>query len=406
MNSIHAISPVLAVAGLLGFGGSFIRRRTTSQTAFEVVPKVQWRPLSGQGRTVVGIDFGAESIKLVQIRRTRRGPRLENYAVVATPPGAISDGVAANPDGLAAALGAIYASQRIGQRRVGSVVGGPAVLIRHVNYPQMTRVELERALKWDIDQHLPIPGDQAVFDFTIIDGMDSAPAGQMAVMIVGTNRRNLDGYLKVFRKCRLKPWAIELDALADLRALRFMGYVPRETGDPFVVLDLGLTGTRINIFHNGVPLLSRTVAPDGRALTQALVDQLKVPWAEAEKIKREQGLTPGTMAEPVLRPLVTELLSAVTRSAEFFMIQNRGRVIRQAFLLGGGASMPELEAAVAESLSEGLSRNSLTPVSVEVRVAVPPNELAIHPRLNPFTQHLGPQLATALGAALREEPEQ
>jgi type IV pilus assembly protein PilM len=330
---------------------------------------------------------------------------VENFAEIPTPTGAVAEGAVADPMAITGVLANIWSALRLRQPRVGTVIGGSGVLIRHVNYPRMSKAELSRALSFDIDQHLPIPRDQAVFDYAVAEAASVSQPGQMPVMIVGAQRRLVEGQLLALKKARLRAQTIDLDALAILRGLRFSGLIPFGSQEPLVVLDLGATATRVNIFVNGVPVLTRAVPLDNRALTQVIVDGLGVDRQEAERLKREQGLVSGSRVAELLRSPLEEMLSAVSRSVEFFMIQNRGLSLSQVYLTGGGAQLPGLAPMALEYLAGTLSERFPNIGALDVRVASLPGKLAAHRRLLGVIQHLGPQFLSALGAALREEVE-
>lgn len=360
----------------------------------------RWGALTWQRGTVVGLDFGAGYLKLAQVRWLRQGPRLENFAVVPMAPGMVDEGLIARPAAVADLLQAVYDELGISQSHVGTAIGGPAILMRHLFLPQVSPEEMRDLMRYEAPQHLPIPEESLVYDFTPIPGATGAPENQSALFLAGTNKRLVESYLSVFSQSRLRPQAIELDAFAELRMLEYAGLVPDHAPPPFALIDLGEAGTRVSVFQFGVPVLTRTIPAGLRTLRTALADTIGSDAALAEEALRESGVEATPEMAIALEPWLREMLESVGRSLEFFLIQNRGVHLERLFLTGGGAMLP----GMAEALANHLDRT--VPSRPEAGFRVEPvglDSFEINPEILPHVSPYGPMLTVALGSALREE---
>lgn len=360
----------------------------------------RWHPLARQRRTCVGIDFGAGGLKVVQIRWTRQGPRLENYAVIPVPSNLLDEGVIIDPVGAGDLLKAVLGSMGLTQSAVGTCIGGPSIILRYINLPRVPAEEMRAAMKFEAPQHLPVPEDQLVFDFTPVPEAAGVPEHQMAVFLAGTHKKLVDSVLASLNRAGLKSHAIELDCLATLRALQWVGVVSHTSQSPFVLLDFGEVGTRISIIRYGVPMLSRTVPTGLYHLRAAVADVMQLSMAEAEMALRTKGVRSETDLGPAVGSWLGGLKESIARSIEFFLIQNRGITLERIFLVGGGALMPDLPEALSAHLATVLSGRG-----EDNRLLMQPVGLAgldINPELLPGINYFGPLLVTALGSALRE----
>jgi type IV pilus assembly protein PilM len=360
----------------------------------------RWGALARQRRTSVGIDFGAGALKVAQIRWTRQGPRLENYAYVPLPPGVMDDGALREPAEMGDMLRSTLAQMGLQQPVVGACVGGPSVLMRYINLPKVSPEEIRSAMKFEAPQHLPIPEDQLVYDFTPVPEAAGVPEHQMAVFLSGTHKKLIDSFTDTLGRAGLRPSAIELDCLAALRAVEWLGVVSHTSQLPMVLLDFGEMGTRISVMRYGVPMLSRTIPTGLHHLRTAVADTLHVSAAEAEMALRVKGVKGDPELDPAVEPWVTSLMESVGRSIEFFMIQNRGATLERVFLIGGGAAMPSLPEALTSHLQTVLDGRA---DAGQLRVQpVGLAGLEIQSELLPDVNNIGPMLITALGSALRE----
>jgi len=361
----------------------------------------RWSPFPLQGKTGVGVDFGAGHVKVVQVRWARNGPRLENYAVAPLEPGMMLEGAVVNPDRLGELLGRLTRAMGLRQPMVGCSVGGPAIMLRYLNLPRVGAEEMRAAMKFEAPQHLPIPEEQLVYDFCTLPDAPGVPEHQISVFLVGTQRRLVQGHLDGLAKASLRADAVELDCLALLRALEWMGAVPHESPQPLVLMDFGEVGTRISIMRHGVPMLSRTIPTGILHLRAAIADTLGVPLYEAERLLRLQGVEEDLELAPAVGPWLDSLTEAIGRSIEFFLIQHRGTQLERVFLAGGGVMLQGLGRVLTERLAPSMGlRPDGAPVTVQpVRL----EGIEINPVLLPQVNSVGPLLLTALGSALREE---
>lgn len=360
----------------------------------------KWHPLARQRRTCVGIDFGAGSMKLVQVRWTRQGPRLENYAVVPVLPGLMEEGAVSDPASMGELLRSALGGMGLGQSVVGTCVGGPAILMRYINLPRVPPEEMRSAMRFEAPQHLPVPEDQLVYDFTPVPEATGVPEHQMAVFLAGTHRKLVDSFLGALARGGLKAGAIELDCLSILRALQWTGMVSETSQTPLVLLDFGESGTRVSVMRYGVPMLSRTIPVGLHHLRVAVADTLQIPVAEAEMSLRLKGVSSESDLAPAVEPWMAGLMESIGRSVEFFLIQNRGSTLDRVYLIGGGATLPHLPEALSRHLMKAMGSR---PDSEEPRIQpVGLAGLDINPELLPGVNQFGPLLMTALGSALRE----
>jgi len=360
----------------------------------------KWHPLARQRRTSVGVEFGAGALKIAQIRWGRQGPRLENYAIVPLPPGMMDEGAVADPTTVGDLLKSTLIGMGLNQLVAGTSIGGPAILMRYINLPRVPPEEMRSAMKFEAPQHLPIPEDQLIYDFSPVPEAVGVPEHQMAVFLSGTHRKLVDSFLGTLGRAGLRPGAIELDCLAALRALQRTGLVSHTSQLPLVLLDFGEVGTRISVIRYGVPMLSRTIPTGLHHLRTAIADTLQISLAEAELALRLKGVGDDAELAPAVEPWLGGLMESVARSIEFFLIQNRGASLERVFLIGGGATLPHLPEMLMnhlKSVTAGRSEGNdlrVQPVGLA--------GLDINPDLLPGVNYFGPLLVIALGAALRE----
>src|SRR5215831_5392298 len=106
-----------------------------------------------EGKNLVGVDIGASSIKVVQLKESRKRLSIHKWGFVPLPPQTIIDGHVMNSGVVIESLNRIFAEQKITQRDVSIGVYGQSVIVRKITVPMMTPAELDEQINWEAEQH-------------------------------------------------------------------------------------------------------------------------------------------------------------------------------------------------------------------------------------------------------------
>jgi len=177
------------------------------------------------------------------------------------------------------------------------------------------------------------------------------------------------------------------------------------------LIDIGADVSQVTLFQNKCPVFTRSIPIGGNRVTEAVMESMKMQREDAERLKFNGGVgsaaaktdvAKGNMMEALDQAIDTalgvaefeqffgELSSEVSRTLEYYQVQNRSVSISQVFLTGGGSK--------TGNLSERLSQTLELPVTLHD----PLTDIDIAPSFNrKHLQGIGPQLAVALGLAMR-----
>jgi type IV pilus assembly protein PilM len=347
--------------------------------------------LAGGGGATVGIDIGKRAIKVAQVRRTAKGPELQRFGVAPTPRGSVEGGLVLDPPAVAQVLQGLLRSARIGARRVIVAVTGQNVLARVLRFPPIPEDEVKRAIRWEAERHLPFPVDEAVIDVQTVRQVTQDNQRTLEVLLAAAPEALVLTYIQTLQNARLTVDAIEVAALAMARGLAHAG-----SSGTHVLVNLGASMTDVAVVHDGVPQFTRTILVGGDTITQAISKLLQVDEAAAEQVKMRYGLGweewppergEGAYAAQMVEAL-SELVTQVRRSLDFFRAQFAGVTITDMILCGGGALLRHLDRHLTGELD--------LPVTIGNPLdGMQPGEQQL------AAQALAPQLAVAMGLAMR-----
>ena len=167
----------------------------------------------------VGLDVEAGSVAATEVRSNGH-VAVTRYGVLPLGPGVSREGEVTDPQELGAALKQLFAEHQLSKSvRLG--VANQRVAVRTLRLPPIeNRSELETAIRFQAQDHIPMPLDQAVLDWQVV-GRGTNPAGDeyIEVVTVAARRDMVGGALEALRLAGLRPVGIDHAAFGMIRAL-------------------------------------------------------------------------------------------------------------------------------------------------------------------------------------------
>jgi type IV pilus assembly protein PilM len=315
---------------------------------------------------VAGLDIGAGSVAATEVR-VNGSAHVAASAIGPLPPDVFHEGEVVNPDGLAGALKSMFNDHKLSKRvRLG--IGNQQVVVRTVRLPAIEDPkEMEAAVRFQAQEQIPMPLDQAVLEFQVVGGV-AAEAGatpQVDVVVVAARREMIASFLEPVRKAGLEPVGIDLSAFAMIRALADgalteqlePGEKPREAvlycnyGD---VTNLAVARGRSCLFtrvsHVGLEATSARLAA-ARGLTPEHAFQ----WLSYVGLEHPPETIEGdpevvTEARQALEEGLASLLDELRLSLDYYGAQESALPVRQIALSGAGSVIPGLAPKMEERL--------------------------------------------------------
>jgi len=170
-------------------------------------------------KSLVGLDVESGSIAATEIQ-VNGTASLAAWGTIALDPGIFREGEVTDPAALGAALKELFSKQKLSKNvRLG--ITNQRVAVRTLRLPRIEdRDELETAIRFQAQDHIPMPLEQAVLDWQVVPSpLDAADGSQMSVVVVAARRDMLDTMLDAPRRGGLRPMGIDHSAFGMIRAL-------------------------------------------------------------------------------------------------------------------------------------------------------------------------------------------
>ncbi len=254
----------------------------------------------GSKYSPVGLDLGSSSIAAVRLQHQDAGSKVISAALDQLPEGVISEGEVNDVDALGHALKRFWRTYKIRGRKVALGLASQKIVVRTLDFPVLDKKELRQAIEYQAQDYIPIPIEDAVFDFHVIRRFtDKDGIGKQKVLVVAAQKTMVMNYIDAVKKAKLSIDGIDLQAFAMLRSFSPHSFLDEGTpsGHAVAIVHIASDVTNMVIEANGEPQFTRITSFGGDDFTRAVQEQLGVPFIEAETMKTRIGLPePGAAA--------------------------------------------------------------------------------------------------------------
>lgn len=295
---------------------------------------------------ILTLNVGAHKILLAEFSiSSGKPPMLLNYGTADL--GADPDSDGTTVDRLPYAIREVMKVRGMRSAPVMLSLSGQMVFPRFVRLPAVGADKLLQMVQYELEQNVPFPMDEIVWNHQFI-GDDSS--GEQGAMIVAAKIESVRAITDSVVTAGLEPEIVDVAPMALYNTLR---YNYPELDGCTVLLDIGARSTNLIIVEEE-KIYTRCIPVAGNSITQELARSLGVSFGEAENIKQEIGFVAlgGVFASEdesaervskIVRNVVTRLHAEINRSINFYRSQQGGSAPLRMLLTGGSSVLPHLD---------------------------------------------------------------
>lgn len=237
-----------------------------------------------------GLDISDSSVKIAKLKKRKHDFDLACFGEQLIPEGVVVGGDIRDERALADLIKKTLANikgEKLNTKEVIVSLPDEKTFLRVIQLPKMAPEELEKAVFFEAENHIPIPLKDSYFDFKAVDPIiNHLDHGD--VLVVATPKNVVDSYSRAVKLAGLSPRVFELESLSISRAL----IKNMITINPILLIDFGATRTVLVVFAGRSIRFTSLLTFSSKQLTQDLAAGLNVNLDQARKIKIDQGLAP------------------------------------------------------------------------------------------------------------------
>lgn len=343
----------------------------------------------------LGVDIGTTSIKVVEVKKGNKNPRVANYGFLESSGYLARANQALQTSGLkifeqdaVELLKSLV--QQMGTATTDVVASLPPfeVFTTLLDFPAMDTKEIQQAIVYQAKQYVPLPLSEVALDWMkVADYQDDKGFAHQKILLISVPQEEIKKYQRIFVGAGLKLHALELESLSVARLF---------AGDPVssIIVDIGSRSTNIIFLEKGILAWGAQSDFAASSLTQAVATSLGINPIRAEELKRERGIIgtgPNYELSSIMLPYVDAMVNEVKKAQfsygeQFPAAAKAERVI----LAGGGANLLGIEKYFEQA------------IGLPVVKAAPFTKFEYAPEIAPFIPELNPLLTVALGLGIKQ----
>ncbi|MCB1152025.1 MAG: type IV pilus assembly protein PilM [Deltaproteobacteria bacterium] len=341
-----------------------------------------------RSKSVLGLDIGSSSIKVLELKETKTGYQLVNFGIEPLPPETIVDSTIMNAPAVVSAIRKLLDSNQIKAKDVATSVSGHSVIIRKITLPLMTDEEIASNIQWEAEQYIPFDINEVNIDYQRLDAV-SEDQGSQDVLLVAVKKDMVNDYVAVINEAGLNPVVMDVDAFC-VQNMYEINY-EMQRGKVIALVNIGAGVININIVRNGSSVFTRDMSIGGNHYTEEIQKQFGLSFEEAEALKVSGDPQKQNQLDEIMRNLHSAIALETQRSLDFFVATSSMGQISKVFLSGGCAK------------NKGLSETIERQVGIPVEVVNPFNNIEINPNKfdMEYIQDVAPMCGVVVGLALR-----
>ncbi len=369
----------------------------------------------------LGVNIGASSIKLVELGDNKGTPKLATYGFTEQSVDIIKDDSDAARNEAARILKHLFKESKASGNKVITALPTFSVFTSVISLPQMNKKDLAGAVKWEAKKIIPMPLEDIVLNWNIINKSTAPGSNKIKgiiggkkekhadddqhkknkeekkedtkVLITGAPKKLVSKYMDIFQRANLSLLSLETEIFALIRSL--VG----NDKSTLIIVDLGAKATNISLVQNGLPVINRSIELGGNNITKEISQNLDISVERAEQFKYDIGISDNGANSSVFKSIentITPIIDEVNYTIDFFkeqlaLGQNLEKENIEKIILTGGSS---LISYLPDYLSQKLSK--------KVYLGDPWARIVYPKDLKPIFEEIGPKLSVPIGLAMRE----
>jgi len=356
--------------------------------------------------SVVGVDIGSSSIKVVELKKRKEKAILQTYGEIALGPYTsveVGQSTKLDPSKISEALVDVLKEANTSTSSSAIAIPMSSSMVSIFRMPKMNDKQLGQMIPVESRKYIPVPISEVTLDWFVIpttknDDQEEVqekpkkvtPKDFIEVMVVAIHNDVLSNINNIVGSTTLTPSFFEVEMFSTIRST-----IDSVDNASVMIVDIGAAATKVYISERGIIRDSHIISRGSQRITQNLVQTLNIEFSHAEQLKRNYGRNneahDNALTDAiawVIDPLFSDIKNIISR----FQLKNN-KVVSKIVFVGGG------------SLLSGLTEKAQTKLNTEAVVGDPFLKVETPAFLADILKETGANFSVALGLALRKLQE-
>ena len=321
------------------------------------------------GQKLLSICVDAETIKICELTKdSAKSVSVQNAFAVRTPSGTFDDGVITDPDMMSEAIRVAIYGKGVTSKKLLFSINSKKIANKEVLIPFVRgEKKIHDVLDAGTSEYFPMNNvEDYIFGYSVIDTVTEEDIKKLRVNATAVPKEIIESYYKLAERLKMPIEDIDYAGNSILQILNL-----QTTSGTSLILQIEKDVTYVNILHNGIMVLQRSVPYGKSAVIGALIDVKRISEREAEILISNQQLLDQQVTKEEYDEAVRYLINSIIRIVDYYGSMHKEAQIDEFRLFGDGSAIAGLDAVLGREIGMAVTRiNSLKGVNVKGQAAV------------------------------------
>lgn len=340
-----------------------------------------------------GLDIGSRSIRVVQlIQRDNRDKAgnfaLRSYAYLPIDPKLTLDDSEVGEKMLGEAIINAVNQSGVKTKNVAVALSSSKTFTTIIDVPNQTEAELAKTIRYQADQYIPMPIDDAKFDYAVLGTSVRDPSKQ-EVLLSSMTVEYSEKQLEFIEGLGFNVIAMEPEQISLSRSLYMETF---DQGGVNMIIDLGENTTELTIIYDNAPRLVRSISIGLSTIVQAAVRNLNIKEDQARQFILKFGLSTDRLEGKVyeaIETILSNFTNELNKSIKFFQTRYPQLGVSQIIISGYASVVPMMNQYIANF------------TGIRTVAGSPWNDVVLTAEQQASLAQIGSEFAVAVGLAQR-----
>ncbi|MDD6258198.1 MAG: pilus assembly protein PilM [Erysipelotrichaceae bacterium] len=294
---------------------------------------------------MLGIEIGNYTLKIVSVSQGT----INGYASAQIPEGSVRDGRLIAWDAMAEVLHNVYKNGGFSTKKAGLVIPDSDTYVRRLTMPAMNEKQLAVNLPYEFHDVISDEKDKYAYDYAMIslnkDAQDKVK--DMTMLGAAVSKETIEKYQELFARAGLKLIKAEPGEIALQSLIRNVSEENAEKD--CALLDLGYATSRIDIFHNGIYEVTRTIDTGVRDVAKALANDQNMD--EHIALQYIEQSNEKMLSSSACMNVYNTVSVEVMRALNYYTYENQNNTLDTLYYTGGGSWIQPFIQDIADTIS-------------------------------------------------------
>ena len=230
----------------------------------------------------VGLNISDDAVSVMELVRHKNAYAVGRHGRRLLPKESILGGYVNDKDAVVGELRKLKSELKLDF--VNASLSEEKAYLFKAKIPRVSHKEIRAALEFRLEENVPIPVEEAIFDYTIITGAGHGNEDHLDIGVTVLPKKVVETYTELLDDAGLSPLSFEIEAQAISRAV-----IRKGDRGTYLLVNFGESKTGLFIVSGEVVHFTSTVAIGGAHITEAIAKFLSVSAEEAIRIKHAQA---------------------------------------------------------------------------------------------------------------------